>query len=342
MKTYKIQIPVQLLSRYRPSNILPIICNKAFVVPNGDGAKEVMIFKTEGVLIMSVDGVVSMGSWEFIADNQSIILSISGESKMYHPIYSDGNAFAFQLDGKQDTLFLFNNSENSMLSNITEEKLYEYFQSKETELIEEAKREEERIEQEKKQKIEEDENKKHEEELQRLEKKKEKRLWLQASKETRVSRSFWKLFIMFVSISLFFSIMVLDLKLENIAPYLFVVFVNIYFLVAMDFDTYLIRRRICINHLHEQNNTQFRKANRLKNLPILIRLCGCLLGFLGCVVAIKSFHWRYYGIIQQIGAIVGLFLAFGFWYLMGDLIAKSIEKKLFGKKLSNPSWNAIH
>jgi len=82
--------------------------NQPWVVPGTD-KHTMIIFQPSGKLIVSVDGVVSDGSWELIPAADAILLNIAGEKRLYHHGFLDSALWALRLVGKPEEVFVLVN-----------------------------------------------------------------------------------------------------------------------------------------------------------------------------------------------------------------------------------------
>lgn len=341
MKLFKDIIPERLLQKELSLDVSSVLCEQVWEAFNDEGIKQVLIFKSNGELLVSTDGNVSNGSWSFIPSNQGVIISSNDGAKMYHPVYLDSAVFALQLDGRQDTLFLINSQSAPLFQKRTNEELGAYFSSKEDELNVEEKRREEQAKR---------TSEKREE---------EKLIRQQAINETRPLRLLSVSRILcIVSAGILFLgplvLMLVDLLLVVVFNYqaIFVpVFDKIDYLldngfilayvpvgvlaVQCHYNYYYLERSVALIKLREKDFLLYYNANRLKIIPVLIRLMGWIFALAGCFICFfrrgsTHFELRWW---QSIGIFVGGSLACLFWVWIWSLVARTIEKKLFGIKL---------
>lgn len=98
-------------------DIKNVFCRNSWLIFNESNEKEVYIFKQDHTLITSLNGNVKLAQWEFIATNESIILSLNNNSYMFHIHIIDNDIIALQLDGTNEYLILIN-------ENITKDIIY--------------------------------------------------------------------------------------------------------------------------------------------------------------------------------------------------------------------------
>ncbi len=129
------------------AEIRKCLCGKAWLVFNNSGDKEVYIFKEDGSLIISINGSVTKGSWEYLSENKSVIISASNQEYMVHPAFLDNILFALQVDGIENYAFLIDQKNTQNFAPKSLNDLHQYFRQKEQKRIEEEnrKREEQRL-----------------------------------------------------------------------------------------------------------------------------------------------------------------------------------------------------
>ena len=160
------------------AEIRKCLCGKAWLVFNNSGDREVYIFKEDGSLIISINGNITRGSWQYLSENNSIAISASNQEYMVHPAFLDNILFALQVDGTENYAFLIDQKNAQNFAPRSLDDLHQYFRQKEQKRIEEEnrKREEQRLAELKR--IEEENRKREEERLaeqKRIEKEKKER-----------------------------------------------------------------------------------------------------------------------------------------------------------------------
>lgn len=106
MKAYLLDVFSEYKRFSQGLDVKAIICNRPWYIFNEDGEKEVLIFQKDGSIIVSNNGIVSDGTWKYIPANTSLIITTSEASLMLHPIYTDNNIIAMNLDGSEEVLLL--------------------------------------------------------------------------------------------------------------------------------------------------------------------------------------------------------------------------------------------
>lgn len=87
MKTYLLDI-LNKYNRFSENlDVKTILCNKAWLIFNDVGNKELYLFQENGNLIVSVNGIVHNANWQYISANKSIIISFKEQSYMFHPSF---------------------------------------------------------------------------------------------------------------------------------------------------------------------------------------------------------------------------------------------------------------
>ena len=129
------------------AEIRKCLCGKAWLVFNNSGDREVYIFKEDGSLIISINGNITRGSWQYLSENNSIAISASNQEYMVHPAFLDNILFALQVDGTENYAFLIDQQNARNFAPKSLDDLHRYFRLKEQKRIEEEnrKREEQRL-----------------------------------------------------------------------------------------------------------------------------------------------------------------------------------------------------
>ena len=122
------------------AEIRQCLCGKAWLMFNDSGDKEVYIFQEDGRLIISINGNITRGSWEYLSVNNSIAISASNQAYMVHPAFLDNILFALQVDGTENYAFLIDQNNAQDFAPRSLDDLHEYFRQKEQKRIEEENR----------------------------------------------------------------------------------------------------------------------------------------------------------------------------------------------------------
>ena len=122
------------------AEIRKCLCDKAWQVFNNSGDKEVYIFQEDGSLIISINGIITKGSWEYLSVNNSIAISASNQAYMVHPAFLDNILFALQVDGTETYAFLIDQKNAHNFAPKSLDDLHGYLGLKEQKGIEEANR----------------------------------------------------------------------------------------------------------------------------------------------------------------------------------------------------------
>lgn len=156
MKTYLFET----LNRYKrfseSLDVKAVLSNKAWIVFNDEGEKQVYIFQENGTVLITTNGIGSVKTWKYIPANKSIL--INGEDNsfvMLRTAFLDENILAFQLDGTDRYAFMIDENNKALFAPKTLEELNTYLvdkldkekqkqieqQNKDNELAEKAKQE---------------------------------------------------------------------------------------------------------------------------------------------------------------------------------------------------------
>lgn len=131
MKTYLFEA----LNRYRrfseSLDAKAVLSNKAWIVFNDEGEKQVYIFQEDGTVLITTNGIGSVKTWKYIPANKSIL--INGEENsfvMLRTAFVDENILAFQLDGTDRYAFMIDENNKALFAPKTLEELNAYLVDK--------------------------------------------------------------------------------------------------------------------------------------------------------------------------------------------------------------------
>lgn len=156
MKTYLFET----LNRYKrfseSLDAKAVLSNKAWIVFNDEGEKQVYIFQEDGTVLITTNGIGSVKTWKYIPANKSILIKGDGNRfVMLRTAFVDENILAFQLDGTDRYAFMIDENNKALFAPKTLEELNVYLvdkldkekqilieqQNKENEFAEKAKQE---------------------------------------------------------------------------------------------------------------------------------------------------------------------------------------------------------
>ena len=131
MKTYLLET----LNRYKrfseSLDAKAVLSNKAWIVFNDEGEKQVYIFQEDGTVLITTNGIGSVKTWKYIPANKSIL--INGEDNsfvMLRTAFVDENILAFQLDGTDRYAFMIDENNKALFAPKTLEELNTYLVDK--------------------------------------------------------------------------------------------------------------------------------------------------------------------------------------------------------------------
>ena len=149
MKTYILDSINRLKRLGENLDAKTILCNKSWQIFNDTGEKELYIFQENGDILLSTNGIVSQGKWQYISANKSLLISVKDKSYMLHPSFSINNIMAMNLDGTESYMLMIEEQSLLALQVKTLEDLNNYLLSIENEVVHKEKevkqREEEEI-----------------------------------------------------------------------------------------------------------------------------------------------------------------------------------------------------
>ena len=131
MKTYLLET----LNRYKrfseSLDAKAVLSNKAWVVFNDEGEKQVYIFQEDGTLLITTNGIGSVKTWKYIPANKSILINGDGNRfVMLRTAFVDENILAFQLDGTDRYAFMIDENNKALFAPKTLEELNIYLVDK--------------------------------------------------------------------------------------------------------------------------------------------------------------------------------------------------------------------
>lgn len=130
MKTYLLDILNKFQRFGENLDVKTILCNKAWLIFNDSGDKEVYIFQENGTLLVSVNGEVSNAAWQYVPANKSLIISSNGHSYMLCPSFLDDVIFALQQDGTNKFAFMIHEEQSKNFQPKSLAELNAYFEAK--------------------------------------------------------------------------------------------------------------------------------------------------------------------------------------------------------------------
>lgn len=130
MRTYILDILNKYKRKSEVWDIKRILCDKSWVVFNDSCVREVYIFHDNGSLILSRNGIVYNGSWQYVAANKSIIILSREQAYMFHPYIFDNVFFVLKQDGTERYAFLMDETQLKDLLPFTLMDISSYFEEK--------------------------------------------------------------------------------------------------------------------------------------------------------------------------------------------------------------------
>lgn len=127
MKTFFFEIPRRLRNISNELDVNAFLFDRAWVVYNDEGVKQILVFLKDGKLIVSTNGIVTYNSWQYIPANHSIIISSTSGGRMFHPAFFDNKILALQLDGTDEKLFMVEESLSESVPMRTLSDIEQYF-----------------------------------------------------------------------------------------------------------------------------------------------------------------------------------------------------------------------
>jgi len=126
MKRYLKSIFPKIINYSKKLDDFSVLTDKQWVVLSEDtNAREVWIFKNDGNLIISLDGIADKGTWDYFKEAKSIYIEVGKQNRLFNLAFVDDIALLMKLDGTNQ-VFAFAN-ENKIQK---EFKLLQYLDEK--------------------------------------------------------------------------------------------------------------------------------------------------------------------------------------------------------------------
>jgi hypothetical protein len=108
MKTFILDIIPKIQKYSKKLDDITLLSNQHWVLMDSiGGSKTVFIFRLNNELLVSVDGKVKRGKWEYLGNN-SILIDLLNESFLYKHGFFDENVLALKSDNKNEFALLIN------------------------------------------------------------------------------------------------------------------------------------------------------------------------------------------------------------------------------------------
>lgn len=141
MKTYLFDSLARFKRFSESLDVATTLSNKTWVVFNDSGERELYIFKPDGSVFITTNGVGYKGTWEWISANQSLIIQHDKVIYMLHPEIVEECVLVLTLDGTKDCVFLIEDQNLQSFAPKTLTQLQNHFEEKERKVIEAQKAE---------------------------------------------------------------------------------------------------------------------------------------------------------------------------------------------------------
>lgn len=141
MKTYLFDSLARFKRFSESLDIATTLSNKTWVVFNDSGERELYIFKPDGSVFITTNGIGYKGTWEWISANKSLIIQHDQVIYMLHPEIVEECVLVLTLDGTKDCVFLIEDQNRQSFAPKTLTQLQNHFEAKERKVIEAQKAE---------------------------------------------------------------------------------------------------------------------------------------------------------------------------------------------------------
>ena len=129
MKTYLADIIPKIKKYSQKLDNLTLLTNQHWVVIDElENSKFVYIFRSNSELLISQNGKVEKGKWEYLGNN-SLLIERKDEIYLFRHGFFDSNILALKVDGKEEYAFLVNENNNGGELNSIE-KVMEFLETK--------------------------------------------------------------------------------------------------------------------------------------------------------------------------------------------------------------------
>ena len=123
MQTFIADIIPKLQKFSKKLDDLTLLTNQHWVVLDElENAKNVYIFRSNNELLISSNGKVEKGKWEYLGNN-SLLIDRKEDSYLFKHGFFDENVMALKIDGKEEYAFLVNENRFDGESNSKEKVL---------------------------------------------------------------------------------------------------------------------------------------------------------------------------------------------------------------------------
>lgn len=144
MKTYLFDSLARFKRFSESLDVATTLSNKTWVVFNDSGERELYIFKTDGKVYITANGIGYQGTWEWLSANKSLIIHKADTVFMLHPEIVEECVLVLTLDGTKDCVFLIEDQNRQSFAPKTLAQLQNHFEEKERKVLEAERREKER------------------------------------------------------------------------------------------------------------------------------------------------------------------------------------------------------
>lgn len=135
MKTYFFDV-IQRIKRFSMTfDVESLLCNRTWNMFSDTDETEVYVFQDDGSVFITKHGVGEQAKWNWLSENNSLIINRDGHVLLLHPEYIDKSILALSLDGTNNLAFLIDQSNKSALAAKSQDQLEQYFIEKEQRLI---------------------------------------------------------------------------------------------------------------------------------------------------------------------------------------------------------------
>jgi hypothetical protein len=109
MKTYLINIVKSLENLSKTLDETSILIDKPWALIDSDNTIQKLIFKKDKTLILSKDGQVVMGKWDYLSESKSLLINRGNDIILCNKGFLDEGVMVLKMDGTNNNFFVLAN-----------------------------------------------------------------------------------------------------------------------------------------------------------------------------------------------------------------------------------------
>jgi hypothetical protein len=109
MKTFVLSLPKSIQQYSQKLDVYALLCQHSWNSVNEDSSREILLFQRDGKVIGSVNGDTNIYTWQYFAQNNSLLLNITGsQGVLYKFAFCSKDLLVLHKDGTNECLLLVN------------------------------------------------------------------------------------------------------------------------------------------------------------------------------------------------------------------------------------------